>query len=113
MDQETHGYQETGEQEVGSDESSVIDEGLLEVAVSVISGPVATLRRVTRQRPIGWALGLTAVIYAASGVVQGAVVSPSDFRLDPNPGLRMGRLPPSLFNRNSFFAFTKHPDVRL
>jgi hypothetical protein len=92
MDQETQGYQETGEQEVGSGEAAVTDEGLLEIAVGVISGPVVTLRRVTRQRPIGWALGLSVVIYGASGLVQGAVVSPSDFGLDPSTGFRIGAL---------------------
>ena len=48
------------------------EEGLLETVVSVVTEPVPTLRRLTRERPIGWALAVAAVISLLSTLVAAA-----------------------------------------
>jgi hypothetical protein len=47
------------------------EEGPLETAVSVLTRPVPTLRRVTQLAPVGWAIGLVAVLQFLSGIAAG------------------------------------------
>ncbi len=68
----------------GSEPESVVKEGLLETAVSVITQPVLTLRRVTREQRVGWGIGLVAVVAGASLALQAATVSPRDFAGEPS-----------------------------
>jgi len=51
-------------------------EGLLETAVGVITQPVTTLRRLTRERPLGWALVVAAVLSLLLTVV-GVATAPN------------------------------------
>ena len=60
------------------------EEGLLETAASLFVHPVVTLRRVSRQRPIDWAIAIIVVLAAASLVIDAARLSPRDFVLDPS-----------------------------
>ena len=43
-------------------------EGFLETSVGVLTEPVQTLRRVTATAPLGWAIGLVAVVFALQSV---------------------------------------------
>lgn len=52
------------------------EEGLIETCVSVITSPVATLRRVTTTQPLGWAIAVIVVAGIASGIANAA---------DPDP----------------------------
>jgi hypothetical protein len=54
-------------------EPTVVDEGFLETALGVITSPVATLRAVTHQPKVGWAIWLTlgiGLLTAVAGTVQ-------------------------------------------
>jgi hypothetical protein len=60
-------------------DSAAAEEGLLETTVSVVTEPVPTLRRLTRRPRIGWAVVVTLVVGALSGVVA-LVAGPSGTR---------------------------------
>ena len=60
------------------------EEGLLETAASLFIHPVVTLRRVSRQRPIDWAVAVIVVLAAASLVIEVSRLSPRDFALEPS-----------------------------
>ena len=60
------------------------EEGILETAVSVVTQPVVTLRRVTQQQRVSWAIVLVAVLSGAGAIVESAKLSPSDFAIDPS-----------------------------
>jgi hypothetical protein len=50
-------------------QKSPVDEGLLETAVSVVTRPVPTLRRLTSDPKVAWAIVVTVVIALASAVL--------------------------------------------
>ncbi len=67
------------------------EEGLLETAVSVIAQPVSTLRMVTQQRKLGWAIIVLVVVSLASSLTSAASPTPfglgggTDFPLPVDP----------------------------
>jgi hypothetical protein len=69
----------------GSDDTA--DEGLLETAVSVLTQPVPTLRRLTLHPRVGWAIGVAVVLGLLSGIVNAA-------QLGGSP--QMAQLPPEM-----------------
>jgi hypothetical protein len=56
----------------------VSGEGLLEAAVSVVTQPVATLRMVTQQQKLGWAIIVAVVVSLASSLTSVASLTPSE-----------------------------------
>ena len=58
------------------------EEGFLETAVGVFIQPVATMRRVTRRRPLDWAIVLIVVLATAS-TAMGAAREGGDFGSSP------------------------------
>ncbi len=55
-------------------------EGLLETAASIVTQPVPTIQRLVRERPVGWALAVIAVLSLGSALAAAASLSPADFR---------------------------------
>lgn len=55
----------------------VSGEGLLEAAVSVVMQPVGTLRMVTQQQKLGWAIIVAVVVSLASSLTSAASLTPS------------------------------------
>jgi hypothetical protein len=72
----------------------VSGEGLLEAAVSVVTQPVVTLRIVTQQRKLGWAIIVAVVVSLASSLTSAASLTPSGFTGGPNFSLPVD---PSVF----------------
>jgi hypothetical protein len=62
---------ETPEQARGPEpiQKSSVDDGLLETAVSVVSRPVPTLRRLTSDPKVGWAIVVVLLVSLASAIV--------------------------------------------
>ncbi|MGH9168670.1 MAG: Yip1 family protein [Acidimicrobiia bacterium] len=63
------------------------EEGPLETAVSVLTRPVPTLRRVTQLAPVGWAIGLVAVLQFLSGIAAGLATPAFEGILGPSPDM--------------------------
>lgn len=66
-------------QQGGGPTTGLAEEGLLESAVSVVTDPVATLRRLAGSAPVGWAVVVTVVISALTSLVTAA-----GFMADPD-----------------------------
>ena len=75
----TLGQPPEGSTATGQPQAESPTEGLLETAVSVITEPVSTLRRVTERRPVGWAVAIVLVLSFASAFVQASTFSIPDF----------------------------------
>ena len=53
-------------------------QGFIGTCVGVVFNPMPTMRTIVRRRPVGWALLLIFVIYAAQGVVQAVALDQYD-----------------------------------
>ena len=53
--------------------------GFVGACVGVVVNPVPTMRTIVRRRPVGWALLVIVLVYAAQGIVQAVWLDPADF----------------------------------
>lgn len=67
--------------------SAETEEGPLETAVSVLTRPVPTMRRVTQLAPVGWAIGLVAVLQFLSGIAAGVATPAFEGLRGPSPDM--------------------------
>jgi hypothetical protein len=67
-------------------EKSPVDEGLLETAVSVVTRPVPTLRRLTSDPKVAWAIVVTVVIALASAVLTALQPETTTPQIPAQPG---------------------------
>ena len=84
----TLGQPPDGSPATGQPQTDSPGDGLFETAVSVITEPVSTLRRVTERRPVGWAVAIVLVLSFASAFVQASTFSIPDFS-DPLTALSL------------------------
>ena len=63
------------------------DKGSFDTCVGVFFSPVPTMRSIAHRRPIGWAVLIISVIFAAHGLVQAASLDSYDFDIEGLRGL--------------------------
>ena len=54
-------------------------QGFVGTCMGVVVNPVPTMRSIVRRRPVGWALLVIVLVYAAQGLAQAVWLDPTDF----------------------------------